>query len=158
MLVFFHWTSETERKHLLLPCFEAERVYVCPLLVTSKDSTFKFKSSVGWTICCTVFQSFVDLTLLTLPAFTSPTLLPQTLLPALCNGIMLWLDVLPTDLPDHSFPIPLFFFFSCLCLFPKTVLALLFLPSNYLGELTNSIWSSGNFSSAPCRLLPSLIF
>lgn len=50
------------------------------------------------------------------------------------------------------------FFFSCLCLFSKTVPCSAFLYNLFFRELTNSIWSSGNFSSAPCGLLPSLIF
>lgn len=87
-------------------------------------------------------------------------LLLQTLLPAVCNGIMLCSDVLPTDLPDHSFPTPFVCSFSslaCACSL-RHFLALLFSTFSSLENLQILSERSDNFSSAPCGLLPSLIF
>ena len=163
-LICWCFSTEHLKLNIKIYCFlvfEAESVCLdCPLLVTSEDLTFKFMSSVGqpstelssspsWTFPYYLYQSPHPLLLLL-----------QTLLPAVCNGIMLCSDVLPTELPDHSFPTPFVCSFSslaCACS-PRHFLALLsstFSSSENLQILSER---SGNFSSAPCGLLPSLIF
>lgn len=163
-LICWCFSTEHLKLNVNIYCFlvfEAERVYVCIALCWWLARIQLSNLRAQWddhllhclpVLCGPYLANSTSLHI--------PPLLPQTLLPALCNGIMLWFDVLPTDLPDHSFPIPFVcsFFFSCLCLFPKTVPCSAFPYLLFFGELTNSIWSSGNFSSAPCGLLPSLIF
>lgn len=130
-LICWCFSTEHLKLNVNIYCFlvfEAERVYVCTALCWWLARIQLSNLRAQWddhllhclpVLCGPYLANSTSLHI--------PPLLPQTLLPALCNDIMLWFDVLPTDLPDHSFPIPFVLFFSLACACsPRQFLALLF--------------------------------